>query len=206
MATPNTQVEQALVPLRQGLDVLWQTARNLQVTNDEEMTEAADVVKAIKKRGDEIENARTALVKPLNDHVKFINNQFKGETERLGKIEVFVKALIGDYRKKQEEMRLAKEAELRKLAADVANTSGDDEFKNMVADGIQISQEKTFRSESGGAAVTFSTVWDFELVDFAKVPDQYKELVNSKVTAAIRSGIREIPGIRIYQREQTRIR
>ena len=196
-------VQQSLVPLRQGLDALWQTARNTQVTNDEEMTGAAEVIAAIKKRGDEIEKARTALVKPLNDHVKFINNQFKGETERLAKIESFVRTLIDDYRKKQQAERLAREAELRRLAEETAKATNDSDFQQ-IATTVEIPAEKTYHGDT--AAVTFSMVWDFEMVDFGKVPDQYKELVDMKVRAAIHSGVRDIPGIRIYQHEQTRIR
>ncbi len=47
--------------------------------------------------------------------------------------------------------------------------------------------------------------WTFEIIDFSKVPDDYKSLNNTEVNGAIRSGIRDIPGLKIYQEESLSI-
>ncbi len=48
-----------------------------------------------------------------------------------------------------------------------------------------------------GVAVTQS--WDWELVDESAVPEHLKSCDVKKVTAAVKAGAREIPGIRIFE-------
>ena len=43
-------------------------------------------------------------------------------------------------------------------------------------------------------------VWKYEIVDFSKIPDEYKEINSGKVREALRDK-KEIPGVRFYQDE-----
>lgn len=60
---------------------------------------------------------------------------------------------------------------------------------------------KTTRAETG-ATTTVKKVWTYQLRDLSKVPTSYLVLDSAKVRAAIRDGVRDIPGIEIYQDEQ----
>ncbi len=44
--------------------------------------------------------------------------------------------------------------------------------------------------------------WTFTVENKEKVPEEYKILDTTKINNAIRAGIREIPGLRIYQEER----
>ena len=44
-------------------------------------------------------------------------------------------------------------------------------------------------------------IWAFEVIDFSKVPDKYKEIDKTEVMADIRAGERNIDGLKIYQKE-----
>ncbi len=57
--------------------------------------EALTLIRGYVKR---VEDARTALVKPLNDHVGWINTQFKALLEPVRADEARVKALMTGYR------------------------------------------------------------------------------------------------------------
>jgi sRNA-binding protein len=57
-----------------------------------------------------------------------------------------------------------------------------------------------------GAAFTAKKVWDYELVDISLVPNEFVTLNESKVSAVVKAGISEIPGIRIFQKSTASVR
>lgn len=85
------------------------------------------------------------------------------------------------------------DAELRKKLAE----------HRKILEGMQI-ESGTFdpdaRKKIGG--IVAKDVWTFEIIDSSQVPDQYKVVDEVKIRAAIRSGVREIAGIKIYQDKQ----
>jgi len=52
-------------------------------------------------------------------------------------------------------------------------------------------------TESG--AMGGRKIWKWALEDFSKVPDEYKMLNESLIGKVVRAGMRNIPGIRIYE-------
>ena len=64
---------------------------------------------------------------------------------------------------------------------------------------------KTF-STPFGAKATSRTVVDFEITDAAAIPREYLVLDERKVRAEITTGVRDIPGLRIFEREALSVR
>jgi len=64
--------------------------------------------------------------------------------------------------------------------------------------------QKTVQADTGSA--TIKKVWTFQVEDPALVPEQYKVVDERKIRAAVASGIREIPGVRIYLSPQVAVR
>ena len=64
--------------------------------------------------------------------------------------------------------------------------------------------ERTVQAENG--STNMKLVWDFAVDDEAKVPAVYRSLDEKKVNAAIAAGVREIPGLRIFQRPQLAVK
>jgi aminopeptidase N len=60
--------------------------------------------------------------------------------------------------------------------------------------------------KSVGASVSTRKRWTYEVQDFARVPDEFKELDRGAVQAAVRAGRRDIPGVRIYQETDASVR
>lgn len=65
--------------------------------------------------------------------------------------------------------------------------------------------ENVTRTETGAAAFQRKT-WEFELTDIAQVPRDYLILDEKRVRDAIRMGIRDLPGIRIFETSKTVLR
>lgn len=192
--TPNP--EAAIVPVRQAIDNLWKDLREVVIVDDQTLQAAVSQLAALKVYRQRLDDSRTALVKPLNEHVKFINGKFKETTELIDKIEVFVKRLMSDYREKQEVARLEAERLAREAAAAVATTEAEVE----VAQQLELPKVTTVKTETG-AKLTFRKVWKWEVVNFQAVPDKYKMIDRMKVTAEVQAGERQISGLRIYSEE-----
>ena len=62
---------------------------------------------------------------------------------------------------------------------------------------MQQAPPKTVRTEAG--SVTIRSAWKFEVVDMAALPDEYKIADAVKLGKVVRAGVREIPGVRIYE-------
>jgi len=110
---------------KQAFDVSLSVAANmqkLQITDDKGYLMVAEGIKTIKREYKKQEGIRVALVKPLNDHVKFINNQFKPVMGELSRAEDVLKNKVAAYnaeleKKRKEAERIAREkadAERRK--------------------------------------------------------------------------------------------
>ena len=74
-----------------------------------------------------------------------------------------------------------------------------------VAAPVMPEPEKVARSETGSAAYSRKD-WTFEVQDAAQVPREYCEVSAKLIRNAVKAGIREIPGVRIYKENKTVLR
>ncbi len=99
---------------------------------------------------------------------------------------------FADRRQAAEELRRAEDAAARAAAADERAT---------------VVLEPTRIRGDYGATAYVSRSWSFEVVDLDRVPREYMSLDVTVVREAItRDGVREIPGLRIFQAEALRVR
>lgn len=70
-------------------------------------------------------------------------------------------------------------------------------LSTLIGEGMAQFGEAHARSDYGQTAYKRQR-WDFEIVDIALVPREYFSLDERLVRQAIRSGIRDIPGLRVY--------
>lgn len=54
--------------------------------------------------------------------------------------------------------------------------------------------------------ITVGEVWTFEVLDEAEVPVEFKSVDSSKVNLAIKAGLRDIPGLRIFSQARVTVR
>lgn len=87
-------------------------AEAIQVRNPEEADLAAAALRQIKQREKAAKAERVALVKPLNDHVKDINQKFKDAAAPYKEAERIIKGKVGKYQAEQDQIRQEEEARL----------------------------------------------------------------------------------------------
>ena len=203
---------------------LLDQARQVKIVDAVSREFAIDLRGQIKAYQRQLDTNRTALVKPLNDHVKRINAGFQAATVPLDEAVTVVDAEIvrdrreqeriaADARRKadeeaaekrrQEEERLRREAEA--AGFDKAEAK---EVAQLVAADVPVTVAptppaplKTATTLSGSRA-TVRKVWTFEVLNPEVVPRAFLAIDTQKVRQAIRDGVRVIDGLRIYETEQ----
>ena len=171
-------------------------ARDLKVVTEEGLVEGTKVVSAIRDRLKIVEARRKFFVGPLNDHIKRINSWFKSTfTNVLEEADGIVTDKLLEYRRKEAEKIAKKNERIVEKAEERAESKG-----------VKFEPPPPVMQAKSVGLGTFSKRWTFEVVDLGKVPNTYMALDESKVRRAITgnalvTGVREIPGLRIYEEE-----
>jgi len=196
MADPKILTPSSLLthsqPLIDNANNLTEQAERADVTDAESFDNATDFVKICQTQFNAAEDARKAVTGPLNDHVKWINAQFKPITNALtaAKSKVSMKAAAW---KREEDKRVAAEAEeARKAAeeqaikdAEAASEAGDEERAEAILDiaaetPAPVSKAPAARGAITGATGSTRTTWKGE-VKFDDVQDVCKAIAEGKL-------------------------
>jgi len=197
---------------RKACEDLAESARSLNVRDDpakvlatEIGTSAARLVKKIRKTENDLVEEPKAYLSTVRNLVK----PFYGildEAKRIAASKISDYEAAEELRREEEETRKRREREdLQEALDEEALRKGLDPVS--LPDVVEPKTEKVTRSVSGSAHA--ARRWTFEIVDLDKVPDEYIEprRVDSRaINSAIGRGIREIPGLRIFQQRDTRFR
>jgi hypothetical protein len=191
------------------VDDLVDKANDLTIETEEQNQLAVIMGTSAKKLAKTINQKRDEILKDPEDYVKGVRNFCRMFTEKLATIENGLKQKLTSYRIVQEQKRREAEqkaiAETERLNKKLAK---DAEKKGIEAPQIMKpvlpKEQKAIRTESGVASGR--KTWTFELADLGKVPREYMTLDERKVNDAIKAGLRNIPGLRIYEKETTTFR
>ena len=172
-----------------------------EVNNEQDKAMVSAAVKEGKALIKKVGVARKAITTPLQQQVK---QWIAKEKELLLPVEEAIynaDKLVQDFNdriaRQQQEM-------LERIAREEAEKLRTAEHKEKDAE--QVRQESAFRRQLAQAQHQtdgIRKVWAFTLEDLSQVPPEYLMLDEQKVRQAIRSGERAIPGLRIYQQQQT---
>ncbi len=231
-------------------------AGNVTITNEDEAQAAGELLRQIAGRRRRAEEARVFLVKPLNDHVKAINAQFKPTAEVLAKAEREIRASMATYlaavaaeeaaerarleeeaaavRRADEEAQAAREAAAAEARAAWARAAEAREAAAAAqpspealasAAAARAAEQASAQLEAARratplpvrttpqvvpqarpAGVSTRKRWTHEVVDAELVPAEYRPVDESLIRKAVVAGVREIPGVRIYQADGLAVR
>jgi len=160
----------------------------------EDVDNASLFLKKVKDTEKEIEAKRLEITKPMNQSLGVVNATFKQLKEPLLQARMLLTGKIMDW-KRAETARLEKEEARRRKIQEAHVKRGHTVEAPVVLD----RPEKTI----GNTRTT--KFWTFEVQDLGKVSTQYLSINSVAVREAIRNGVREIPGIRIFQDERLSI-
>ena len=171
---------------------------------------ASDFLKQIKDTEKKIEAKRLEFTAPLNKSLKAINATFKHPKEQLAEAKKIVanKILLWrsieaeKIRKAEEEARKVEAEKVRKIQEALKAEVDAKKKQAMIEEIIKVEAKPIIEKQETTIGNTQARkIWSFEVIDFSKVPDKYKEIDKTEVNVSIRAGEREVNGLRIYQKE-----
>lgn len=202
-------------------------AMTIKVSDNTAANDAVETGKQIKEYQKKIETLRKELVGPLNEQVKEINDYAKKISYPLNSVESHLKTELSKFADAQEKIRQEERAKLQamreaeqkrieaekqelfaklKAEADISKTSVEDlsilvinekkESEYREANKEIKAQEKEIEAT---AIKGVKRPWKAEVIDELKVPREYMIVDMRRINEAVRAGVRDIPGVTIFQ-------
>lgn len=167
---------------------LLKTFTTREIEDEEDREASAELLKKVSKARAGMDQERKISVAPLKEEAKRIDEAYKPFLTAADKLIAAIKGAIGRY-----EIRAHQEAQ--RLLAAAAEEQDDTQSTALVEQAAATSGQKT-------QGVSVSTKWDWEVVNLAKVPVEYtyREINAKAVDAAVEAGVRDIPGLKIFQK------
>ncbi len=219
--TPLEVARQGMEPFRKKALDFEAKALAIKVTSEVTQTSATALAGEVKKAAKAVEDTRKQSVTPLNEIVRDINALAKEISAPLEKAEAYLKNQLTHFatqqelerRKEEERRRQEAAAEQARLNAEAAaeqnrlnaeaKAKGLDVVASiqapLVPEVVVEAAPSTVRTASGSSFLR--TTWTFEVVDLASVPREFLILDEKQVNASIKAGVREIQGIRIFEKQ-----
>jgi len=165
-------------------------AEDIHVDDKGSAKTAMDFAIEARKMLKSIEAKRLEITGPSRAFVSEINSIAKGYTTRLEQVSDTIQHKIDLWK---EDMRLNHKDE-----SFFCEELGEDFAIDTLPD------VSTLRTS--GCTAYERTVWKFEILDYKEVPIDFLEVNESSVKLAIKNGVRNIPGLRIYSETKTSLR
>jgi hypothetical protein len=217
------QQDEHVTSLRAEAANIVKLAATLTIATQTDAEQATSMLGRIATFKRAAEDRRKFFVGPLNDHVKTINGLFKEIVAPFEEADGTLRSKLAAWRWAEQERleRERREAEKRARAEEArvqeilkhadqhTREEALDAFRRAdeaaeAASAVPVAPGPTVRAAT--ASVTARKVWDFEVVDLAQVPHEFLHLNEAAVRAAIKAGVRQIRGLRIYEKEQLAVR
>lgn len=207
-----SRIEQARIDFdkyKVSVAVMDQKAAALDIIDDATNQTAVEMAGQSAAMFKKIEDKRKEIVKEPNEFIKAVNAFAKQYTERLDDIKRLLGFKITRYDQEQTRSRLEAQRkaneEAKRLQDEIdAAAKANNETPAVVVAPVVFETPKITRTSAGSASQ--KTTWTFEVKDFAALPDKFKQVDRVAINAEVKAGIRQIPGVRIYQEQKTQIR
>lgn len=172
------------------IDSAIDLADQVAIVNKESAEEAINFALDIRKLKKKIEARKLEITSNARKYVNAINTLAKGYTTRLDNAVDDIEHKL--FLWKQDE---AKKSEVSSFFCEELGT----DFA------LETIQDTSVLRAAGGTAYE-RDVWKYEILDYREVPIDYLEVNDGSVKLAMRNGIRNIPGLRIYKETKTTLR
>jgi len=202
---PETDI-QVMAFYNQAVSLRQYAEARVILTNDD-LKPANDDLIIIRKVKKAMEEKRKEYLKPFQDHVKETNDAYKMLMEPIEQADKITagKMLAFDAEQKRK-IREAEAIDAEKLA--LARREAELKGGEITVDLTPVEKPEAvpdrIRTDMGSSGQRDN--WTFTVVDFALVPDEYKMLDSAKVGKLVRAGMRNIPGLDIFNRPSIAIR
>lgn len=197
-----------LATLRDDADGLLAKAEEVGgITEASHEARAVEFLAQVKRRAKIVDDKRKEYVAPLKAVIDNVNADFKSILLPLEEAERIVKAGMTAWRGSQdfrdaEKVRLDAEENLRRSVEDATARMTSESFEGAQIAAAELNEAKasaprTVESQSGQAR--FRKDWKFEIVDPSSVPRELCSPDEKIIRAFIKTGMREMAGLRIWE-------
>jgi hypothetical protein len=201
---------QSFAPYSAKLAEVKAQADGIRVTNDPTASQATAIAGDVKRLAKSIDQRRKELIEEPNAYVKAVNSMAKMFTAPAEQIERLLKDKLSGYQAQRELERRKAEEEIRKAQAELYRKQQAEAKAAQVEAPpppvpIPIKAETVTRSDTGASAHV-RKVWKAEILKAREVPREFCEPSMKLINEAVKGGIREIKGVRIWEDLQTILR
>ena len=201
------EADKAVIALYEQSLKLEQYALALVITDMDNIKSATNDLSIISGLKKAIEEKRKEYTQPINEHLKAVNEAFKSFTEPLNRTDQITRHKILDYRNEQERIRQEQER-INKLKAEaaLAELALKGEVEEL-PEPIEVTPEQPTRYRAEMGTTSMMDVWKYEVTDFALLPDEYKVVDSSMLTAVARKhhDQKQVAGVRFYNEPTLRV-
>lgn len=200
--------------------------RSSEIINEVDNLKACELLKEINSYNKTVKSLKSAEEAPFKSSLKEITEKYKNALDFLAEAEKLLRSKISDYAeiklerlreiqkldtKRAEEIAIKKLDELQALkessgdydeVTKAALISSIDSKVNAVIEEISTADEISV----GNSMTTFRKYITFEIVDITKVPAEYLSVDTKAINQAIRNGVCDIPGLKIFEKLSTVMR
>ena len=184
-------------------------AKAATVNSAETAANATEMTGQTKRLMKAVDDRRKEIISEPDSFVRKVNGFVKPISDRLKAIEALLKRKLSDHayqvelqrreiERKQNEARI----ELQKQVDAEAKAKG---VETVVLPPVAVPIKKEpVRSDSAVSSAVM--VWKHKVIDAAAVPREYLIVDELAVKAAVKAGIRTIPGVEIFEEAEMRVR
>ena len=200
-----------IVELQTLSRTLAATAANIKVKDPASDQRATDFLVRVKSAQKAVEKARLAITQPLLESKRAADKLFKNIAKPFADAEVVVNAkkkayfLEQERERRQEEERIRKENERReagriRLEAEAAEKNQPAPEPAPELEPIAAAPPETAKTVRGmeGGSSTMRDHWTFEITNREEIPHRWWVVDETAIQKVVNAGVRDIPGIRIY--------
>lgn len=205
MVRVNPQIDTEVMAFYNEATKLQEYAQARVITTAEDLKPATDDLSIIARVKRALEEKRREYVKPLQDHVKIVNDAFKSLMQPIETADQITRTKILAFQATQELKRREQE-EINRLRLEAAQKEM--ELKGEITESVQlveVSPEAPKKVQTEMGTTTTFKVRKWEIIDFSLVPDDLKVIDAGKVTKLVKAGIGSITGIRIWEEDSLRV-
>ena len=188
--------------------------------------QAGAKLKELKQYTKTIKDNKNTDIKPLKDGIKKLEDKYNKPLALLAQADAIIRDKMNKYLNEELKRRAEAEAEAKRQAEEIALKQAleleevkkqavnyDPITARAMVKSLEDKQNELINQTAKTESVNLSTdnnivskVWDFELVDISAVPQEFIILNDKAVRQAIREGVREIKGIKIFQKARVSIK
>jgi len=181
-------------------------ASTITITSKDDVKAATNDLSILANLKKKIEEERQKYVRPINQHLTEINTFFKtGLTEPLAEADKTYRGKVTDFYTEEERKKRETE-EIARLERETAERKAalNGEKPPEPTPEVKVYTPPPLTHAEAGTS-NLMTVRKYRVIDFTKLPDQYKIENAALLNKVVKAGIPEIPGVEIYTEEVLRV-